>query len=87
MGLTSRRYDPEVDILCRSHADEFFRDVQADLKRRSATRREKPKSLSEELGVRATFTSPRKFHTTASMFLSVLTHENTVQYYSTQTVF
>ncbi|KAG0598828.1 hypothetical protein M758_12G103600 [Ceratodon purpureus] len=29
--------------------DEFFRDVQADLKRRSATRREKPKSLWEEL--------------------------------------
>ncbi|KAG0598829.1 hypothetical protein M758_12G103600 [Ceratodon purpureus] len=29
--------------------NEFFRDVQADLKRRSATRREKPKSLWEEL--------------------------------------
>jgi hypothetical protein len=50
---------PEADVLCdSSHAGEFFRDVQADLRRRSATRSAKPKSLWEELAVRATLELP-----------------------------
>lgn len=37
-----------------SHADEFFRDLQSDLQKRSSARSEKPKSLWEELAVSKT---------------------------------
>lgn len=37
-------------------ADEFFKDLQSDLQKRSASRSAKPKSLWEELAVRASFT-------------------------------
>ena len=37
-------------------ADEFFKDLESDLKKRSASKSSKPKSLWEELAVSATFT-------------------------------
>lgn len=54
-----------------SHADEFFRDVQSDLRKRSASRSATPNSLWEELAVRAVFIL-------CTVFIMWVTHMSTI---------